>query len=379
MNWNSKLLKNLNWYIPVCVLLLIIIGLIAISSAVEINKANSPGRTYLWTQIIAAVFGILVVIAIQFFDYSVLKHYANLLYLSTLGILGLILVIGRTISGGKRWIELGPVNFQPSELAKIILVIMLAAILDEKKKELKYLTGFFQPFLFSLIIFALIIMQNDLGTALVLLIIFIGMLYLAGGNARFMAIIFGGGLGLIILMITCHVIFDTPLFFFKGYQIDRLIVFMNPGFDPTGIGYNLIQSKIALGSGQFMGKGLFAGTQNQLAFLPEKHNDFIFSVIGEEFGFIGVVTVIGIYFLLLWQIFDIAIKARDNYGTLVASGIGIMFFFHVLENVGMTMGLMPITGITLPFISYGGSSMVISMMAIGLVINVNLRRKKIVF
>jgi len=379
MNWNSKLLKNLNWYIPVCVSLLIIIGLIAISSAVEINKANSPGSTYLCRQITAAVVGVLVIIAIQFFDYSVLKHYANFLYFSTLGLLALILIIGRIISGGKRWIELGPVNFQPSELAKIILIIMLAAILDEKKKELKYLTGFFQPFLFSLIIFALIIMQNDLGTALVLLVIFIGMLYLAGGNARFMAIIFGGGLGLIILMVTCHVIFDTPLFFLKGYQIDRLIVFMNPGFDPTGIGYNLIQSKIALGSGRLVGKGLFAGTQNQLAFLPEKHNDFIFSVIGEEFGFIGVVTVIGIYFLLLWQIFDIAIKARDNYGTLIASGIGIMFFFHALENIGMTMGLMPITGITLPFISYGGSSMVISMVAIGLVINVNLRRKKIVF
>lgn len=379
MNWNRKLLKNLNWYIPISVILLIFIGIVAISSAVEINKADSFGMIYLQRQIIAVVLGILLVIVIQFFDYSVFKHYSSIIYLSTIGILGLILVIGRTIAGGKRWIEFGPVNFQPAELAKIMLILVLAAILDEKKEDLKYLIGFFRPFIYVIVPFILIILQNDLGTSLVLLVIFIGMLYIGGGNAKFMAIIFGGGLSLVVLMITFHFVFGTPLFFLKDYQLNRLIVFINPGIDPYGIGYNLIQSKIALGSGRLMGKGLFSGTQNQLEFLPEKHTDFIFSVIGEEFGFIGILIVISIYLLLLWQIFNVARNARDNYGCLVVTGIGTMFFFHVLENIGMTMGLMPITGIPLPFISYGGSSMVTSLVAIGLVININLRRKKIIF
>ncbi|MFP4016879.1 MAG: FtsW/RodA/SpoVE family cell cycle protein, partial [Halanaerobiales bacterium] len=244
---------------------------------------------------------------------------------------------------------------------------------------LQYLTGFFKPFIYVLIPFTLIILQNDLGTALVLIAILIGMMYVGGANTKFLVIIFGGGFLILVLFITSHFLFDTPLFFFREYQLNRLLAFINPGVDQHGIGWNLFQSKIALGSGRLFGKGLFAGTQNQLRFLPEKHTDFIFSVIGEEFGYIGVIVVIALYLLLLWQIYNVASKARDNYGRLVAVGIGTMFFFHVLENIGMTMGLMPITGLPLPFISYGGSSMVTSMAAIGLVINVNIRRKKIMF
>lgn len=376
---NKKLLKNVNWYIPLATLLLIVIGIFALSSAVELNKVDSTGMQLLQKQIISVILGFLLIIIIQFVDYHLFADLSDIIYLSTIGILGIIQIVGLTVSGGKRWINLGPVNFQPSELAKIMMIIVLAAIIDDNKDDLKYLTGFIKPFIYVLIPFFLIILQSDLGTALVLMVIFIGMLYAGGANPRFMLIIFGGGFLLLLILIVSHLLYDTPLIFLKEYQLNRLIVFIKPGIDPSGSGYNIIQSKIALGSGQLFGKGLFSGTQNQLRFLPEKHTDFIFSVIGEEFGFIGVIIVILLYLLILWQIFNVAKNARDNYGYLVAVGVGTMLFFHIIENIGMTMGLMPITGLPLPFISYGGSSMVTSLTAIGLVINVNIRRKKILF
>ncbi len=379
MNWNSKLLKHLNFYIPILVAVLIIFGLLAISSAVELNKHDSNATIFLSKQILSVILGIMAILILQLYDYRIFKNYVSVIYISTVSILLLILLFGQTVAGGKRWIILGPLNFQPSELAKILFILVLAAVLDKNQDNLKYLTGLIKPFIYMLIPFILIVLQNDLGTSLVLIVIFIAMLYIGGGNIKFLSIIFGGGFGIIILLIAFHYFFGTPLPYLQEYQLNRLIVFLNPGIDPYGSGYNIIQSKIAVGSGELFGKGFFAGTQNQLNFLPEKHTDFIFSVIGEEFGFIGVLTLIFTYLLLLWQLINVAQKARDNYGRLVVTGIVAMFFFHILENIGMTMGVMPITGIPLPFVSYGGSSMVASLIGIGLVINVNLRRKKILF
>lgn len=379
MLWNRKLINNVNWYIPIVTLLLIAIGILAISSAGELNKESAAGIRLIKKQIISVVLGAILIIIIQFFDYRIFQHYASILYIGTIGVLGITLIIGTTAKGTTGWLSLGSFNFQPSEMAKVTMILVLAEVIDRYKEELNYFTGLLKPFIHVLIPTLLIILQNDLGTSLVLIFIFIGMLFVGGGNIRFIFLIFGGGFLLVVLLIASHLVFDTPLIFFKRYQLDRLIVFINPGIDPTGIGYNLIQSKIALGSGRLLGKGLFAGTQNQLRFLPEKHTDFIFSVIGEEFGFIGVLVVIILYLILLWQIINVAREAKDNYGRLVASGVAAMFFFHVLENIGMTMGLMPITGLPLPFISYGGSSMLTFLIAIGLVINVNIRRKKIVF
>jgi rod shape determining protein RodA len=379
MLWNRRLFKNLNWYIPLAVMLLMAIGLVAISSALGVNKTNSLGMHYLQTQVIAIILGVISIVMLQFFDYREFEHYSDILYFCTIGLLLLTLIIGQTIAGGKRWLQLGPVNFQPSELAKVVIILVLASIIEKNRDHIKYLNGFLKTLGYVMFPFILIILQNDLGTSLVLLAIYMGMFYVGGGNARLMFIFFGSIFLILVLLIVSHIYLGTEMVFLKEYQLNRILVFITPGIDPFGIGYNLIQSKIALGSGKLTGKGLFNGTQNQLEFLPENHNDFIFSVIGEEFGFLGVLTVIAFYLLLLWQIFNVAARARDNYGRLVATGIGIMFFFHVMENVGMTMGLMPITGLTLPFISYGGSSMVISLIAIGLVININLRRKKINF
>ena len=285
---------------------------------------------------------------------------------------------GVNISGGRRWLDLGFINFQPSELSKIALILVLASVLD-KKSEFDSIIDLILPFLYFLIPFSLIVVENDLGTALVLLAILIIMLYVAGVNKNFLYVFFGGGFLTIIAVIASHLYFNTPLPFLKEYQLNRLVAFINPGIDPRGIGYNIIQSKIALGSGKLFGKGLFNGTQNQLNFLPEKHTDFIFSVIGEEFGFIGIFIIIALYVFLFWQLFKVVLEAKDNFGKLVVSGIIAMFFFHVVENIGMTMGVMPITGIPLPFISYGGTSMVVSLIAIGIVLNINIRKKKLHF
>lgn len=379
MHWDKKLLKNLNINIPFTVIVLIIIGFITISSAVEINNPQTGGKIFLQKQAISIMLGLICAIIIQFVDYRLFKHYADVIYVSTVSILIILLLVGRSVVSAKKWIALGPLNFQPSELTKIVFILVLASILDKNFDKLKYLSGFIKPCIYFIIPFALIILQDDLGTSLVLLVIFIIMLYAAGANTKFMIIIFGGIFAILVLLILLNIYFGVPLPYFQDYQLNRLIVFINPGVDPYGTGYNIIQSKIAVGSGELLGKGLFAGTQNQLNFLPEKHTDFIFSVLGEEFGFIGVLVLLLLFAFLLWEILQVARQAKDRYGRLVTVGVAAMFFFHIIENVGMTMGIMPITGIPLPFISYGGTYMVISLIAIGLVINVNIRKKKILF
>jgi rod shape determining protein RodA len=216
----------------------------------------------------------------------------------------------------------------------------------------------------------LILLQPDLGTAMVFVGILFGMLWVAGANPKHLGAIVLAGL-----------ILAVPLFLWvlKPYQQARLMTLFNPYADPTGNGYNVIQSMIAIGSGRFLGKGLFGGTQTQLNFVPEHHTDFIFSVIGEELGFAGGALVLFLFLILLWRIMTVAATSKDKYGALIATGVTAMIGFHVLENVGMTMGVMPVTGIPLPFISYGGSSLMANMIAIGLVLNVGMRRQKIMF
>ena len=345
----------------------------------EINNVDSGALRFLQKQAVSVVLGLLVVFILQAFDYKIFKEYAALIYIAMLLMLTATLFVGRTVSGGARWLSIGAFNLQTSELSKIMLILVLAAVIDNNSDDMGYLKGMFLPSITAFIPVVLVILQNDLGTALVLFFIYLVMLFAGGGNFKYMAAVFGGGFLAVIMVITAHVMLDTPLPFLKEYQLNRLIVFINPNIDPQGSGYNIIQSIIALGSGRAFGKGLFAGTQNQLNFLPEKHTDFIFSVIGEEFGFLGSAVVILLFLYLIWQFLNIAENARDRYGYLVVIGITAMFLFHILENIGMTMGIMPITGIPLPFISYGGSFMVISLIAIGLIININMRRKKIIF
>ena len=375
----KKKFKNLNITIPVIMLLLIVIGLVVLASAVEVNKPELGGMALMRRQLFAILLGIVLIISLQFIDYRVFKHHYRLIFLVTVLLLVYILFAAEQISGARRWINLAGFRFQPSELAKIFFVFVMGAVLENREDELKTWKGFMKPFFYLAIPFVLIVLQNDLGTAMVLIAIFLVMMYIAGANRKYLLFLIGGGVLLVGIVLFLHIFFDIPVPFLHDYQLDRLLIFLNPESDPGGRGYNIIQSLIAVGSGGLLGKGWFAGTQNQLNFLPEKHTDFIFSVFSEEFGFLGVIVLLSLYFLLLWQFVNVALQAKDRFGKLIISGIIAMLFFHVFENAGMAMGLMPITGIPLPFISYGGSSMVAFLVGTGIVLNVNLKKRKLSF
>ena len=225
------------------------------------------------------------------------------------------------------------------------------------------------PVLYVGIPIGLVFLQPDLGTSLVYIAIFVGMLFISGIKTRLIKIIAG----------TAFLLMPLGWFVLKEYQKQRILVFLNPDIDPFGSGYHIIQSKIAIGSGLIFGKGIFNGTQSQLNFLPENHTDFIFSVIGEEFGFVGCIVVLLLLFMLIYRSIQVAYTCNDNFGMLLATGIGTMFAFEVLVNVGMTIGIMPVTGIPLPFLSYGVSALTTNMLSIGILLNIAMQRTKYIF
>jgi rod shape determining protein RodA len=280
-----------------------------------------------------------------------------------------VMVLGQSALGAQRWIQIGPITLQPSEFSKIIMIISLASILEDKIGKLNTFKDLLPVAAYLAVPFLLVLKQPDLGTSLVFLAIFIGMIFAAGVNLRLLAMIFGAGIA--CLPVLWH--------FLKDYQKMRIMVFMDPNVDPLGSGYHIIQSKIAIGSGMLFGKGLFGGTQSQLNFLPENHTDFIFAVVGEELGFVGAAILLILYLILLYRGVKIAREASDNFGMLLAVGISSMLAFHVLVNVGMTTGIMPVTGIPLPLMSYGVSSLTTNMMSIGILLNIYMRRQKILF
>ncbi len=374
----KNLVKNINPIIPVITVILVFIGFIVITSATY-DVSNSPWTNpFLIRQFIAFILGTIALVVILFFDYRSLQNYSEIIYISNILILISVLLFGDTAQGGQRWLTLGPIVFQPSEIAKLSVIITVADLLSSKKYNLDSFFGLLIPSLYVLLPTALIFMQNDLGTSLVVVAIFLGMIYTAGANSK----IFFGSIGAVLVTavswITLHVQFGVsiPL---QTYQLNRILVLVNPNLDPLGFGYNVNQSKIAIGSGGLFGQGLFSGTQSTLNFLPEKHTDFIFSVLGEEFGFVGSAVVLLLYLILIWQAIKIIVEAKESFGSLLVVGIVSMFTFHIFENVGMTLGIMPVTGITLPFLSYGGSSLITNLLAIGLILNVGMRKKKILF
>ncbi len=372
---NKRLLRNFDFWIVGAVVALCCLSLVMIASASRpvIGSGEDPlayvKRQALWFALGTVVF--LVVASIEYSDFSRLAH---LIYWGNIALLVLVMVKGRAALGAQRWI--GPL--QPSEIAKICIVITLATMLSEKERPVKNLRDMLPVFLHVALPMALILRQPDLGTSLVFAAIMLGMLFMAGAPSRYVLGMVFGGLGAVVGAITLHLTRGTwlPL---KDYQLKRLIVFVNPQADPLHSGYHVIQSKIAVGSGGLWGKGLFSGTQSRLNFLPEQHTDFIFSVIGEELGFVGCIAVLALYFFVLWRAIQIMSYSRDKLGCLLAAGIVSMLSFHVLTNVGMTMGVMPITGIPLPFMSYGGNSFITNAVALGLLESIAMRRQKIMF
>lgn len=369
---DRRLTRNLDWYILGAVLFLVGMGLLSVYSATRgwLAESNLDQYYYLIRQATWAALGLVGLAAALYFDYHLLEEISLVFYIASIGLLVLVLAVGKVVSSAQSWLAFGPLaSLQPSELAKLAVIIRLAVVL-QREDELNTWKGLLVPFFYAGVPLALVLLQPDLGTAMVFAGILFGMLFLAGAPARFLA-------GVIILIATISPI--VYVFFLKDYQKARLLAFINPYRDPLHSGFNVIQSMIAIGSGRLFGKGLFSGTQTQLNFVPEHHTDFIFSVIGEEFGFLGSIAILVAYLLVIWRGTVIMRNARERFGGLLAGGVLSLFLFHVLINVGMNLGIMPVTGIPLPFLSYGGSSLITSLTAIGLLLNVGMRRQKILF
>lgn len=348
---------------------IIIMSLVIIGSATHINTPSEERYWFVQRQGIFALVNVALAAFLMNFDYKILQSYGNKLYLFNLVLLVAVMLVGQSALGAQRWIMIGPISIQPSEFSKIIMIISLATMLDDKVGKLNTLRDLLPVALYVGLPFLLVLKQPDLGTSLVFMAIFFGMVFAAGINLRLLGGIFIAGVA------ACPILWH----FLKDYQKMRLTVFMNPNVDPLGSGYHIIQSKIAIGSGMLFGKGLFQGTQSQLNFLPENHTDFIFAVVGEELGFIGVTFLLLLYLVVLWRGIVIARDAGDTFGRLLAVGITSMLAFHVLVNVGMTMGIMPVTGIPLPLMSYGVSSLTTNIMSVAILLNIQRRRQKLVF
>ena len=378
MNFDTRLLKHLDKLLVLAMVALIAGGIVVISSAGLGYNGPEAAAAMVKKQIIAASIGLVLMIIAMLFDYEEYARMTWVLYGLNCALLLAVLAMGKFTNGAQSWIALGPLQIQPSELGKVMLILTLGNQLD-RMERIDSIWDLIIPGLHLAPLMALLLLQPDLGTSLVFVVIAAAMVYMAGFPGWKLGLLGGGPIGAVVGWYYAHVKFGVSMWPLKPHQIERLQTFFDPSADPTGAGYQVMQSKIAIGSGGWFGRGLYKGTQNQLGFLPEQHSDFIFSVVGEELGFVGGATILVLFLVLMWRVMAIAATSRDRYGTLIATGVTAMIGFHVLENVGMTLGVMPVTGIPLPFISYGGSALMANMVAIGLVLNVGMRRQKIMF
>lgn len=344
------------------------IGLFAIYSATHQSLAAvdlDPGR-FVKRQVTFLAVGFIVVLLAASFDYRLLKVYAGIIYVSSLVLLLLVRTpLGTSVKGAQRWFELFGFQLAPSEIAKLALIAMLAAFLSEIRGDLTLQDVFRASGLAAIPAF-LVFLQPDLGTSIVFAAILVGMLVVAGARARY--------LGILALTAAVLIVSGFQVGLVREYQIERLRAFLDPGSVGAAALHNREQAEIAIGSGGLTGVGYLQGTQTNLDFVPEQHTDFVFTVVGEEFGFLGAFALLALYALLLWRAFRIALLSRDPFGTYLATGIVSMLALQVFVNIGMNVGIMPITGIPLPFVSYGGSSLLLNCAAIGLLLNVHMRR-----
>ncbi len=361
---DRRLLTHLNWGLLGCLLLLFGVGVLNLYSAsgTRLEDGLSVASFY-HRQLIWGAMGVVVMIVCMVFDYRQLQSFALIFFLIALVALMLVPIMGKTVYGAKRWLDLGFFNLQPSEMAKLAVLILGARVLALDSATLNW-TQLFRVALVGFIPAGFIVFQPDLGTALTVLAILGGMILYHGVQLR---VLKGCLLALLPLL-------PLSWFFLRDYQKQRILTFLDPTKDPQGSGYHIIQSQIAIGSGEFWGKGFLQGTQSQLRFLPEKHTDFAIAVFGEEWGFMGCLLLLTLFCLFLLSIFTTVRDAKDRFGSTLAAGIFIYFFWQILINTGMVLGLMPVVGIPLPFMSYGGSAMLVNFALVGLVLNVSMRR-----
>jgi rod shape determining protein RodA len=364
MKFDRRLLLNFDWVLFAMVSIICLIGLLNIYST-GYNQAYGKQELMYLKQLQWMVIGVACMAAAFCVDYRMISRYAYLIYGLTILLLIIVFFYGYATRGSQRWIFLWGFSFQPSELMKLSLILALTKYFDDHRVVGQYsLKDLALPFLIVLVPFLLILKQPDLGTAMMLFIIFVSMVVFIGVQWRSLVWSALAGLALI----------PAGWFFLRDYQKGRILTFLNPGSDPLGSGYHVLQSMIAVGSGGLTGKGFLKGTQTQLRFLPETHTDFVFSVFAEEWGFLGGMALLLLFAsLILWAL-KIALYARDYTGTLIAVGIAALIFWETFINIGMVLGILPIVGIPLPFISYGGSSMLVLMTGVGLLMNISMRR-----
>ena len=365
----DSLLRRFDWVLFIAALGLSAAGAVFVYSATRVVPDGGDPQAYLKRHILNLVIGLVLGLATMLFDYRTLRAYAPFVYVASVIGLVAVLAVGTTINGAQAWIQLpGGFSLQPSEFMKVALAVGLAMLLAERRD------GETEPQLpdvgFALLIaaipIALVMLQPDLGTAVVMGMIVLGILAVAGTKLWWLvALVVLGVVGAIVAI---------QIGVLDQYQVDRLLAFTDSDLDPQGVGYNTNQAFITIGSGGIFGVGIFEGTQTGGGFVPEQQTDFIFTVVGEELGFVGSAGLIVLFGVLLWRAMRIAMRAEDLFGTLMATGIVCWFTFQMFQNIGMAIGIMPVTGVPLPFVSYGGTSMFANWMAIGLLENVHLRR-----
>jgi rod shape determining protein RodA len=320
-------------------------------------------------QVLFALIGVFALVVIAKMDYRSFKNYSAILYVSTIVMLVAVRFVGTTTLGATRWINIGFFQFQPSELAKIFMIVVMAKFFAERQEDMRQLKTLLKSLLYVAIPTVLVMLQPDLGTALTFLVIWVSMVIVSNARKLYLILLF------LIGIISSPIVYE----FLHDYQKKRLLTFLNPTADPMGSGWNVNQAMIAIGSGRWTGRGLGHGPQSQLNFLPFKHTDFVFAALAEEMGFVGAASVLILFAVILYRGIRTAMLARDYFGMYLATGICAMLFFHVFINIGMNIGIMPVTGIPLPLISSGGTSTVITLASIGILESIIIRYKKIDF
>ena len=378
---DKRLLKNFDFIILLIIFLLVGIGILGIGIAKRlpteggenfIEAIRNLNVYHVRLQFLWFLSGLVLMGVVISIDYHIIGDYVDYIYWIVVALLLYVDVAGAIMGGAQSWIPIGPFALQPSEFAKISIILTFAKVLSKKGDEgINHIKDLIPILLRLALPLALILAQPDFGTAAVFIVILFGMLFVSNISYKLLFGIIGSGVTII------------PVVWFallSEVQKDRIRVFLNPELDPMGKGYQVSQSITAIGSGRIIGKGILTNnTLSQLNFLPAAHTDFIFAVLTEAFGFVGGIVIIGLYLFLIIRTIMIAVKAKDKFGSLIVIGVAALMIAHIFENIGMTMGLTPVTGIPLPFMSYGGSFMWTNMIAYGLVLNIGMRRQKIKF
>ena len=360
-----KRLLQIDWFLVLSALFIYGTGMLSLYSFAATGAGGTFVGSYFFRQALYGAIGISVMFVVSSLDYRHIGRFSTPIYFIMVAVLLVAVLFGKTVNGTTGWISLGVSQFQPVEGAKAALLLFLARFIAEKRSELGEWVRIIASLVLSSLYIFLVLRQPDFGSALTLAALWGGMILLSGIRWKHIAVLALLGVALSF----------TGWFFLEGYQKDRIEVFLHPETDPRGSGYNVMQAMVAIGSGGVFGKGVGYGSQSQLNFLPEKHTDFIFAVVGEELGLVGVGAVLFAYGMLLFRIYRIALLARDNAGYLLCVGATVYFLFQISVNVGMNLGVFPVAGLPAPFLSYGGSSLLASFVILGLLLSVYRHRK----